>query len=158
MAMEIERKFLVGDDSWRAGAGEGIHYRQGYLSNDESCSIRVRVAGKRAWLGIKSATAGVSRREYEYPIPWEDAEAILGDLCSGPLIEKTRYRLTVGAHTWEIDVFEGDNEGLVVAEIELSREDEVFGRPTWLGPEVSDDPRYYNACLAERPYRTWAKA
>lgn len=164
MAIEIERKFLVRDDSWRQAADAGTVYRQGYLSRVPGqradadavrSSVRVRSDGARAFLNIKSATLGIRRQEYEYPIPVTDAAAMLADLCVGAVVEKTRYHVHVGPHVWEIDVFAGANAGLTVAEIELAREDEVFERPPWLGDEVSDDPRYYNVCLAERPYSTW---
>jgi adenylate cyclase len=155
MATEIERKFLVRDESWRAHAAPGIFYRQGYLSSAPTCSIRVRVAGDQAHLNIKSATLGVARTEYEYPIPPEDGREMLATLCRGAVIEKTRYFVEHGRHTWEIDVFEGDNAGLVVAEIELRDTDEPFEYPPWLGREVSDDVRYYNACLVEHPYKEW---
>ncbi|HKJ09928.1 MAG TPA: CYTH domain-containing protein [Gammaproteobacteria bacterium] len=155
MATEIERKFLVCNDQWRAHADAGTAYRQGYLASDPSCSIRVRVGGGRARLNIKSATLGIHRQEYEYPIPLEDGQEILDTLCQGPLVEKTRYLVPHGDHTWEVDVFEGENAGLVVAEIELSREDEPFERPPWAGDEVSHDPRYYNVSLVRHPYRDW---
>ncbi len=155
MATEIERKFLVRDDSWRAQAAAGVHMRQGYLSSAPTCSIRVRVAGEEAFLNIKSATLDVTRAEYDYSIPRADAEEILDTLCPGSIIEKTRYLLEHGRHTWEIDEFEGDNAGLVVAEIELRDKDEPFDYPRWLGREVSDDPRYYNACLVGHPFKDW---
>ncbi len=160
MAVEIERKFLVVSDAWRAQAGEGVRYRQGYLTRVHGdcaarASVRVRIEGDQARLNIKSARLGIRRQEYEYAIPPDEAEEMLATLVLGALVEKTRYRVPVGKHVWEIDVFEGDNAGLVVAEIELAAEDEAFERPAWLGEEVSDDPRYYNVCLAEHPYRDW---
>ncbi|MBI5463074.1 MAG: CYTH domain-containing protein [Gammaproteobacteria bacterium] len=160
MAIEIERKFLVLNDDWRAAADAGTQYRQGYLSRVTGpeavrSSVRVRTDGERAFLNIKSATLGIRRQEYEYAIPLADAEAMLAELCVGARVEKTRYHVRVGAHVWEIDVFGGANTGLIVAEIELGHEDEVFERPDWLGAEVSDDPRYYNVCLADRPYGSW---
>jgi adenylate cyclase len=155
MATEIERKFLVNDAGWRRQAGEGMRLRQGYLAGGKDSSIRVRSGGGMAHLNIKSATLGVSRREYDYPIPMSDAEELLNHLCERPLIEKTRYHVEHAGHTWEVDIFEGDNAGLVVAEIELQREDEVFARPPWLGAEVSHDPRYYNVSLVRHPYKEW---
>ena len=160
MAIEIERKFLVVNDTWRAAADAGMRLRQGYLSRVTGAdavrsSVRVRTDGERAFLNIKSATLGIRRQEYEYPIPLADAEAMLAELCVGAVVEKTRYHVASGAHVWEIDVFAGDNTGLVVAEIELDDESESFQRPGWLGEEVSDDPRYYNVCLADRPYCRW---
>jgi adenylate cyclase len=160
MAIEIERKFLVTGDGWRAAADAGTPLRQGYLSRVTGegaarSSVRVRTDGERAYLNIKSATLGIRRQEYEYPLPLADAEAMLVELCIGAVVEKTRYHVPVGAHVWEVDVFAGANAGLVVAEIELDDEAEAFQHPAWLGAEVSDDPRYYNVCLAERPYRDW---
>lgn len=157
MAREIERKFLVTGEGWRQGVERSVRYRQGYLSSDKGCSIRVRVSEAGAHLNIKSATLGVQRHEFEYAIPLADAHEMLDTLCSGPLIEKTRHYVPHGGHLWEVDVFEGDNAGLVVAEIELAREDEPFERPDWVGEEVSQDPRYYNVCLVEHPYKTWAR-
>jgi len=156
MATEIERKFLVTSDAWREAADDGVHFRQGYLIGAQRASVRVRIEGERANLNIKGATLGVRRQEYEYPIPLAEAEEILDTLCEQPQIEKTRYHVPVGTHTWEVDVFAGDNEGLIVAEVELSDEDEAFERPAWLGREVSDDTRYYNVCLTLHPYKDWA--
>ncbi len=158
MALEIERKFLVRDDGWREAAGPGIPMRQGYLAGDGRCSVRVRIEGGEARLNIKSATLGVRRTEYEYPIPVADAEEMLRQLCAHPPLEKTRYHVDYGGHRWDIDVFHGENEGLVVAELELASEDEPFQRPPWLGEEVSHDPRYYNVRLVEHPYRRWGRA
>ena len=155
MGKEIERKFLVQNDCWRQVASDGIQYRQGYLANNDKCSIRVRIAGDKGSLNIKSATLTVTRTEFDYAIPLGDAEALLKDLASRPQIEKTRYLVQHAGHTWEIDVFEGDNKGLIVAEIELNHADETFQRPEWLGQEVSSDPRYYNVCLAKHPYKDW---
>ncbi len=155
MATEIERKFLVVNDSWRAQAAPAVRYCQGYLSGSKKSSVRVRIEGKVARLNIKSATLGVTRREYEYPIPLQDAQELLKELCDAPLIDKLRYHVHHGEHLWEIDVFEGDNAGLVVAEIELAREDEAFARPAWLGQEVSHDARYYNVCLTQHPFKNW---
>ena len=156
MGTEVERKFLVTSDAWRAGVRDALRMRQGYLPGIETASVRVRIAGERAWLKIKSATLDVSRREYEVPIPLADAEEIIDLLCERPLIEKTRHHVPHGRHVWEVDVFEGENAGLVVAEIELGTPDEPFDRPPWLGEEVSHDPRYYNVSLVRHPYRAWA--
>lgn len=153
MGIEIERKFLVCDNSWR-DAAVGTDYKQGYLAVVPRCSVRVRVADDEAWLTVKSGDGGLTRQEYEYPVPREDAEGMLA-LCEPVVISKTRYLVTCGDHRWEIDEFHGDNAGLVVAEIELSREDEPFEKPRWLGKEVSDDLRYYNAALSSHPYRLW---
>jgi adenylate cyclase len=154
MGEEIERKFLVRADSWRDGA-TSARFRQGFLSVEPERTVRVRVSGSSAWLTIKGKSVGARRLEYEYEIPKGDAEELLDTLCVRPLIEKVRYAVRVGEHSWEIDVFEGENEGLVVAEIELRAEDEEFERPEWLGDEVTDDPRYFNSNLAVRPFRTW---
>lgn len=154
--IEIERKFLVRDESWRAEADGGVHFRQGYLIGAKQASVRVRIEGEKANLNIKGATLGVRRQEFEYAIPLEEANELLDTLCEKPLIEKTRYTVRCGGHTWEIDLFEGENAGLVVAEIELTDENEPFERPAWLGGEVSGDPRYYNVSLVKHPYRDWA--
>ena len=154
MAREIERKFLLKNDSWRASVEHSWPLRQGYLCGNERASVRVRIAGKDANLNVKSATLGVERLEFEYPIPVDDAQALLSDLA-GRVVEKTRHEVRVGGHCWEIDEFEGDNAGLVVAEIELDDADEPFERPDWLGEEVSEDPRYYNTELARHPYSRW---
>lgn len=155
MAKEIERKFLVINDNWRKDVTESIHYTQGYFTTNKSCSIRVRVSGETARLNIKSATLSVTRTEYEYPIPCLDAKEMLDNLCNKPLLEKTRHHVKHHGHLWEVDVFSGDNEGLIVAEIELQSVDETFSKPDWAGAEVSDDPRYYNVCLVEHPYKNW---
>jgi len=154
MGEEIERKFLVSGELWRETA-EGARYRQGFLSTEPERTVRVRVAGRRGSITVKGKNIGARRAEFEYEIPVADAERMLDTLCKRPLIEKVRYTLAIGPHTWEIDVFEGDNAGLVVAEIELSREDEAFERPDWVGNEVTDDPRYFNSNLVANPYRTW---
>jgi len=154
MSMEIERKFLVSGHGWKTGLG-GRHYRQGYLSADPARSVRIRMVGDSAWLTIKGGTTGYSRVEFEYPIPTQDALHLLDELCIRPVIDKTRHEIRYGAHRWEIDEFHGANEGLVIAEIELAAEDEQFERPPWLGAEVSDDPRYYNANLARHPFSRW---
>ncbi len=160
MSIEIERKFLLINDSWCVNADNGVVMRQGYLNsislnNEQKSSVRVRIAGGQANLNIKGATLSITRQEYEYPIPLSDAHELLNTLADDPLIEKTRYHVQHGIHTWEIDVFAGDNQGLVVAEIELASEDEVFARPAWLGEEVSMDARYYNVCLVKHPYKNW---
>lgn len=155
MAIEIERKFLLKDDSWRQAADAGCLYKQGYLLGAKQASVRVRIEGDKAFLNIKSATLGIFRHEYEYPIPMQDAEEILTNLCEKPLIEKTRYHVRYGEHDWEIDVFAGENSGLIVAEIELESEDSPFEKPAWLGVEVSGDPTYYNVSLVRHPYKDW---
>ncbi len=155
MSEEIERKFLIINDNWKKLPLKSSDYIQGYLSTNEKCSIRVRIAGDNATLNVKSATLGIYRSEYDYPIPLEDAREMLDKLCIHPLIEKTRYKIYLDKHTWEIDVFSGENDGLIVAEVELESVDEDFVKPDWVGEEVSDDPRYYNVCLVENPYKNW---
>lgn len=155
MGIEIEHKFLVRDDRWRQEIERSVRMRQGYLTSDARCSVRVRVAGGQGFLNIKSGTLGIRRSEYEYPIPQAEAEEILDALCEKPLLEKTRHFVRHGQHVWEIDEFAGDNAGLIVAEVELSRPDEPFARPDWLGEDVSHDIRYYNSQLVRHPYKTW---
>ena len=155
MATEIERKFLVRNEGWRAHVSSGIFYRQGYMASTATCSMRVRYGGGQGFINLKSATLGITRKEYEYPIPEQDANEMLDLFCEGPLIEKTRYLVEHAGHVWEVDVFAGDNEGLVVAEIELDAADESFALPDWAGEEVSHDPRYYNVCLVKNPFKNW---
>ena len=157
MAQEIERKFLVISDAWRDQASSRVYFRQGYLADAAKCSVRVRVSDDKGYLNLKSATLDIKRTEYEYEIPKQDAEEMLARFCEYPLIEKTRHYVRHAGHLWEIDVFEGANAGLVVAEIELDDIDESFSRPGWLGQEVSDDPRYYNVCLVKHPFKDWGK-
>jgi CYTH domain-containing protein len=152
MATEIERKFRVHGTGWAQGAGTRI--RQGYLNRDKERTVRVRIAGDKAFLTIKGVSRGASRAEFEYPIPPEDAEQLL-KLSDGPIIEKIRYVIDHEGSTWEVDEFHGDNAGLVVAEIELTSEDQPFSRPPWLGSEVTEDSRYFNASLASHPYTKW---
>lgn len=153
MAREIERKFLVTGDGWRAGTASD--YRQGYLSIDKHRTVRIRVSGDTAHLTVKGITEGATRAEYEYPIPVGDAKLMLDTLCLRPLIEKRRYRVVHQGMTWEVDEFRGDNAGLVVAEIELRDELQPFDKPDWVGEEVTSDARFYNANLVARPYRSW---
>lgn len=153
MAVEIERKFLLRDDGWRAAVERSLRIRQGYLGG-EACSVRVRISDETGTLNIKSKQVGISRSEFEYAIPLADAEDLLR-LAGASVLTKTRHHVRIGAHLWEIDEFEGDNAGLVVAEIELERDDETFERPAWLGDEVSFDRRYYNASLVREPYARW---
>ncbi len=155
MGREIERKFLV-TRAWTP-RGRGVLIRQGFLSTRKGRVVRVRLAGGMATLTIKGLTSGVTRAEFEYAIPGKDARILLDTLCEKPLVVKRRHRERHAGHTWEIDVFAGENAGLVVAEIELESEKEAFARPSWLGAEVSHDPRYANASLVARPYRTWRK-
>ena len=157
MATEIERKFRVVDDAWRALA-EGVVYRQGYLSTEKTRTVRVRVVGKSGFLTVKGANVGATRAEFEYPIPVADANAMLDDLCETPIIEKSRYRIAQGDLTWEVDEFTGENAGLVVAEIELANEAQAFDKPAWIGEEVTGDPRFFNANLVANPFSRWSKA
>ncbi|MBA2544966.1 MAG: CYTH domain-containing protein [Deltaproteobacteria bacterium] len=152
MSQEIERKFLV-DPAWKP-ASAGTAFRQGYLNSAKERVVRVRLAGNAAKLTIKGKTIGVTRAEFEYDIPTADAEALLA-LCEQPIIEKRRHLEEFGGHTFEVDVFAGANAGLIIAELELTSEDEAFSKPPWLRDEVSDDPRYYNNNLMLKPYSTW---
>lgn len=155
MGIEIEHKFLISNDSWRQSVERSVPIRQGYLTSDARCSVRVRLAGAQGFLNIKSGTLSIQRSEYEYPIPVAEAEEILDTLCEKPLLEKTRHFVRHGQHLWEIDEFAGDNAGLIVAEVELTHPDEPFTRPDWLGEDVSHDIRYYNSQLARHPYKRW---
>jgi adenylate cyclase len=152
MGVEIERKFLVQGDGWRTSAG--VLYCQGYLNRDKNRTVRVRIAGDAAFITIKGVSVGATRAEFEYAIPLADARGLL-DLCDGPLVEKTRHLIRVGDTLWEVDEFAGDNAGLVVAEVELTAEDQPFARPDWLGAEVTHDARYFNSNLASYPFLRW---
>ena len=164
MGIEIERKFLVTGDGWRAAADTVVAMAQGYLSGPPSmaaggakASGRVRVQGDAAFLNIKSVQLGASRQEFEYPVPVDEGRALLA-LCSGGIVDKRRHYVRHAGHLWEVDEFLGDNAGLVVAEIELQREDEPFEKPAWAGADVTDQSRYYNLVLAARPYAQWTPA
>ena len=154
MGTEIERKFLVTGDAWRDMA-VGIPYRQGYLCLEKGRTVRVRIAGDQAFLTIKGQASGISRMEYEYPIPVADAGVLLAELCEQPIIDKKRYAITYQGFVWEVDEFFGENAGLLVAEIELDSEDQGFAIPPWVGDEVSSDRRYANASLVKNPFSTW---
>jgi adenylate cyclase len=156
MGTEIERKFLLKNDDWRAGA-RGERFRQGYLSSHKDRTVRVRIAGATATLTIKGPPTGITRAEFEYPVPLPDAAVMLDQLCEHPLIDKVRYVVEYDGTRWDIDEFGGENAGLVVAEVELEREDQPFVRPPWLGAEVTDDPRYQNSNLARAPFSTWGQ-
>ncbi|MEJ1298045.1 MAG: CYTH domain-containing protein [Candidatus Sedimenticola sp. (ex Thyasira tokunagai)] len=155
MATEIERKFLVTNDDWKASVVSDSVLKQGYLANQPNASVRVRISNGKAHLNIKSVTIGIKRAEFEYEVPLDDAEEMLAQVAEQPFIDKVRYKVKCGEHIWELDVFEGENRGLVVAEIELDSEDELFELPSWAGEEVSGDARYYNACLVKNPYSNW---
>lgn len=154
MGIEIERKFLLKDDSY-LDLAKGIRCRQGYIFSDQNKTVRVRTMDAHGFLTIKGATATLAKMEYEYEIPLTDAEELLDTLCQKPLIEKTRYKIPFEGFTWEVDHFFGENEGLVIAEIELEAENQPFTKPDWIGKEVTGDPRYFNARLAVTPYSTW---
>lgn len=154
MALEIERKFLVINDEWR-GDAPGERIAQGYLSQDPDRTVRVRISGNQAWLTIKGRNHGITRAEFEYAIPPDEARELLG-LCLPSVIDKTRYRRQWAGQEWEIDVFHGENTGLVVAELELADAAVRPELPPWVGEEVSADSRYFNSCLASFPYRQWA--
>lgn len=154
MGIEIERKFLLKNDNWRIGA-TGTAYRQGYLSGEKGRTVRVRTVGSSGFITVKGPTQNGRRLEYEYEIPEKDVQEMLASLCVTPVIEKTRYKIDYRGFTWEIDVFFGDNEGLIVAEIELDSIDQEFDLPPWIGREVTDDPRYYNSNLSRHPYQRW---
>lgn len=155
LALEIERKYLVDETRWTP-ADSGVHLVQGYLSSHPERVVRVRIAGAAAKLTIKGITTGITRVELEYDVPLADAEQLLA-LCERPLIDKHRYTEQHGGRTWEIDVFHGDNTGLVIAEVEIESEDAAIELPAWIGREVSSDPRYYNANLLAAPYSTWPR-
>ena len=155
MPTEIERKFLVKGDEWRTLA-TGTAYRQGYLSTKKGCTVRVRLVGNQGYLTIKGSTKSISRAEYEYPIPAKDAIEMLDNLCEASLIEKTRYKIEFAGLTWEVDEFAGENQGLIIAEVELADENQTIKLPDWIGKEVSDDPRYFNANLVQHPFSQWS--
>ena len=154
MGIEIERKFLVRGDAWRA-AGRPVLLRQGYLCSDPGRVVRVRIEDGAARMTVKGRSVGASRGEWEYPIPLADAELFLEQLCERPIIEKYRRRVDAGALVWEIDEFLGVNAGLVVAEIELDDENQLFAKPDWVGAEVTHDARYFNSNLIRHPYSSW---
>ena len=163
MGIEIERKFLVAGDGWRAAAHAVVPMAQGYINDmgamdrgEQKASVRIRIQGDEAFLNLKSRELAHTRQEFDYRIPVDDARALLA-LCVGGLVDKRRHLVRHGGHLWEVDEFLGDNAGLVVAEIELDHADEAFERPDWLGSEVTDDPRYYNLALASHPYTRWAR-
>jgi CYTH domain-containing protein len=153
MGMEIERKYLVISQEWRS-LGAPVHYAQGYLVADGERTVRVRIAGEDGYITIKGRSRGMSRKEFEYPVPVDDASELL-QLCTIPVIEKYRTRINYDGKVWEVDEFEGENKGLIMAEIELVSEDETFSVPPWIGEEVTGDIRYYNSRLAIHPFRSW---
>lgn len=158
MAVEIERKFLVVNDGWRDHVTQATHIVQGYLASTDNLTLRVRIRGERAYLTIKGRSQGIARSEFEYGIPVADARDMLEELAQGPVIDKVRHIVVHAGHTWEVDVFAGDNADLVMAEIELTSDAEHFEVPDWAGEEVSDDTRYFNVNLASNPFRNWGAA
>jgi|WetSurMetagenome_2_1015567.scaffolds.fasta_scaffold921680_1 adenylate cyclase len=156
MGTEIERKFLLVGDTWRENA-QGLLLRQGYICSRPEGTVRVRTVHNQGYLTLKGKTTGITRSEFEYPIPLEEANILLDQLCEESILEKIRYRVDYKGFTWEIDEFLGDNAGLLIAEIELETEDQFFARPEWVGEEVSGDPRYFNSSLSRNPYLRWVK-
>lgn len=154
MGIEIEKKFLLTGTEWKQLA-TGTAYRQGYLNSVKERTVRVRTINDQGFLTIKGVSVGATRLEYEYEIPLEDANALLDELCEKPLIEKNRYKVKFSGFTWEIDEFFGENDGLIVAEIELESEDQAFDKPEWVGEEVTGDSRYFNSNLIKNPYSKW---
>ena len=154
MGIEIEKKFLLTGTEWKQLA-VGTAYRQGYLNSVKERTVRVRTINDNGFLTVKGISVGATRLEYEYEIPLEDAQALLNELCEKPLIEKNRYKVDFGGFIWEIDEFFGENDGLIVAEIELESEDQTFDKPGWVGEEVTGDPRYFNSNLIKNPYSKW---
>lgn len=154
MGTEIERKFLLTGDDWRQ-LGMAKTYRQGYLNAQKERTVRVRTIDDKGFLTIKGIRVGITRMEYEYEIPVQDAKIMLETLCEKPLIEKKRYIIEFAGFTWEVDEFFGENDGLLVAEIELQSEKQQFEKPPWIGEEVSEDPRYSNSNLVTNPFKNW---
>lgn len=153
MASEIERKFLVVSEAWRDGS-PGVRIAQGYLTQDPERTTRIRIGGDKAWITIKGKTRGITRPEFEYEIPVDDARQLL-ELCLPSVIDKTRHEILHAGHVWEVDVFHGENDGLVIAEVELEQESISPQLPPWVGDEVSSDTRYFNSHLAARPFSGW---
>ncbi|AHJ30349.1 CYTH domain-containing protein [Nodularia spumigena CS-584] len=154
MAQEIERKYLLKEDSWRKIA-QGSVYCQGYIATKDKVTVRVRIVGKQGYLTIKGPSVECSRLEFEYPIPVEDAQEMLNTLCQKPFIEKIRYKVEWGGLIWEIDEFDGLNKGLILAEVELSDPNQQISLPPWVGEEVTQDPRYFNSYLVTNPFSQW---
>ena len=154
MGKEIERKFLVKDDTFKT-LTRGTSYRQGYLNSQKERVVRVRTIADKGFLTVKGITTGATRVEYEYEIPVKDAEAMLDELCEKPLIEKNRYKIKQGNFIWEVDEFFGENQGLICAEVELESEAQSYDKPEWIGAEVTGDPKYFNSNLIQNPYKNW---
>ena len=155
MGTEIERKYLVKTKSY--SKMDGVAYRQGYLPTEKGTTVRIRTAGDKGYIAVKGATVGLSRKEYEYSIPLADANEMLSSMCIGYIIDKVRYRVQHNDLLWEVDEFKAENEGLVLAEVELSREDQAITLPPWVGDEVSTDPRFTNLALSRKPFSFWEK-
>jgi CYTH domain-containing protein len=156
MPQEIERKFLVKNDGWKSHAGSGERFRQSFIySRGGKCVVRIRIAGQQAYVTLKGKPVNFTRPEFEYPIPLDDARQMLENLCDSSAVEKTRYEVKYHDKFWIVDVFEGNNAGLVMAEIELGSETEQFDLPQWAGQEVTADYRYCNSNLAQNPYQAW---
>jgi len=153
MGKEIERKFMVKEGAWRNA--KGTRYRQGYLNSAKERNVRVRTMEDKAYLTVKGIAIGASRMEFEYEIPLQDADELLA-ICEKPLIEKTRYKVQEGGFVWEVDEFFKENQGLIVAEVELESEDQEFPKPDWIREEVTGDPRYFNSNLIKNPYSNWS--
>ena len=154
MPIEIERKYLLRDNSWK-GLADGVLYKQGYIFASNDKSVRIRIVGEKAYLTIKASKAGIVRDEFEYEIPLKDAHELLENHCNGKIIEKTRYKITYENMEWEIDEFHGQNQGLVIAEIELSDASQNIIKPVWIGEEVSNEMKYYNSNLIDYPFCEW---
>ncbi|MCH8068013.1 MAG: CYTH domain-containing protein [Candidatus Marinimicrobia bacterium] len=154
MGKEIERKFLVKESNWQKSS-KGLLIQQGYIVIRKEKVVRIRIMNDKGYLTIKGTTTGATRNEYEYEIPLEDARQMLNNLCEKPILEKHRYKINQEGMTWEIDIFHGENEGLIVAEIELEYEDQEFEKPDWVDMEVTDDPKYFNSNLVKNPFKKW---
>ncbi len=157
MSIEIERKYLVNGTDWKK-QGKGQFYQQGYLSSHPDRTVRIRRVENTGYVTIKGKASGASRTEYEYPIPVQDAIAMLDQLCEKPLIEKVRYRIAYQGLVWEVDEFQGENLGLVVAEVELTADDQAIELPAWVGQEVTGEKKYYNSNLIKHPFSTWTQS
>lgn len=156
MGVEIERKFLVDAGLWeKLNKPAGVPFKQGYITKDATCTLRVRATDRHGYITIKGKSEGFSRKEYEYTIPVSEARELIAHFAKSS-VEKTRYCIDFAGKTWEVDVFEGDNAGLLMAEIELDDEQETFDLPPWVTAEVTDDKRYYNSYLSEHPFTAWA--
>ena len=155
VALEIERRFLIRNEEWRRGADIGREISEGYLACSSSSSVRIRCSADQASITVKGTATGIIRQEFEYPVPVADAEQMIDRLCAGGVVRKCRYRLHFDVDLWEIDVYQGSNQGLVLAEIELRSASQEFVRPEWLGDEVSTDPRYFSVRLATTPWLRW---